>query len=267
MELYDETVNAEYMPSRRVPNAQEYFATWQQESASFREQHPPTEYAYGSGQHETLDVFEPGGGAKASLLWIHGGYWMAFYKDHFSYVAPPLLALGVRVAVMSYDLVPGVTLRHIVRQARQAAAFMAEQFPVPLIVAGHSAGGHLAAMIHCTDWQAEGLTKPDLVGSIGISGLYDLSPLRYTELQPKLTLSEAEARALSPVFQSPTTDAPFIVAAGELESAAFKGQSQQLSTAWAGLVSPPQPLAGRHHFDAPDDLAPLVSLLLKERKG
>lgn len=264
MELYDEAVNAEYMPSQRIPNAKEYFVAWARESAHFREAHSPTQYAYGTGKHETLDVFEPVGPVKANVLWIHGGYWMAFYKDHFSYIAPPLLAQGLRVAVMSYDLVPSVTLRQIVRQARQAAAFMAEQFPTPLIVAGHSAGGHLTAMIHCTAWQAEGLTQPDLIGSIGISGLYDLSPLRHTELQPDLALSEAEAHALSPVLHSPTTEAPFIVAVGELESAAFHGQSQQLSTVWAGLASSPQLLAGRHHFDAPDDLAQLVSHLLEE---
>ena len=149
--------------------------------------------------------------ARATLLFIHGGYWKAFYKDNFSYVAAPLLREGVRVAVMSYDLAPGVTLRQIVRQAREAASLVSQSYPGPLFVSGHSAGGHLTAMIHCADWHAEHLRAPHLAGSIGISGLYDLQPLRHTELQPDLNLSEDEARDLSPVHHRPTSPAPFIV--------------------------------------------------------
>lgn len=262
-DLYDDALNTEYMPSRRVPNAREYFAAWTRDSAAVRQAHPPTTLAYGPGEHETLDVFEPAGEARATLLWIHGGYWKAFYKEDFSSLAPPLLTAGVRVAVMSYDLLPGVPLRRIVQQARQAAAFVGQRFASPLIVAGHSAGAHLAAMIHCADWKAEGLPRPRIAGGIGISGLYDLSPLRRTELQPDLQLSGAEARDLSPVHHPPTTTAPFLVAVGGLESGAFHGQSAALAAAWPGVATAPQTLPGRHHFDAPDDLLSLTQPFLE----
>ncbi|RJF69018.1 alpha/beta hydrolase [Deinococcus cavernae] len=260
--LFDPAVNTEYMPSQSVPNAREYFGAWARDSAALREQHPPQELAYGHGEHERLDVFEPAGKVRATLLFIHGGYWKAFYKDHFSYVAAPLLREGVRVAVMSYDLAPGVTLRQIVRQAREAASLVSQSYPGPLFVSGHSAGGHLTAMIHCTDWPAEGLPAPQLAGSIGISGLYDLLPLRLTELQPDLNLSEDEARDLSPISHPPTSPAPFIVAVGALESRSFHDQSGKLTAAWPTVASPPHDLPGRHHFDAPDDLLALLRPLL-----
>lgn len=261
-DLFDPSINTSYMPSQRVPNARSYLEAWARDSAAARGAHPPTELAYGAGEHERLDLFEPAGAARASLLFIHGGYWRAFYKDTFSYIAPPLLAEGVRVGVMSYDLAPGVSLRRIVRQAREAAAFLAAHCPGPLLVAGHSAGAHLAAMIHCADWEAEGLPAPRLAGAVGISGLYDLLPLRHTELQPDLLLSEEEALALSPVTHPPSTAAPFLVAVGALESVAFHEQSEALAQGWPGVAREPQALPGRHHFSAPDDLPALALSLL-----
>lgn len=260
--LFDEAINTEYMPSRRVPDAAGIVEVWQRGSASARLTHPPTELAYGAGQHERMDIFEPAGRVRGTLLFIHGGYWQAFYKDTFSSLAPPLLEAGIRAAVMSYDLTPSVTLAHIVAQARCAAVTVAAQFPGPLIVAGHSAGAHLAAMVHATDWAAEGLAPVTLSGGIGISGLYDLGPLRRTELQPVLRLSEEEARALSPAFLSPTSAAPFVAAVGADESESFVWQSRQLAQAWPGVVGAVRLLPGRHHFDAPDALPGLALALL-----
>lgn len=262
-ELFDPAVNAEYMPSRRVPNARDYFAAWTERSAEVRRQHPPRELRYGPGEHETMDLFGPSGSAAGTLLFIHGGYWVAFSKDDFSFVAPPLLALGWRVAVMSYDLVPAVPLRHIVGQARAAASALGQAYPGPLVVAGHSAGGHLTAMLHSTDWAAEGLPAPLLTASVGISGLYDLAPLRQTELQADLRLSEEEARALSPLCAQPTTAAPFLAAVGALESGSFQQQSRRLAELWPRTRLLEQP--GRHHFDAPDDLAGLLGEVLNEK--
>ncbi|CAM4019899.1 alpha/beta hydrolase [Deinococcus marmoris] len=261
-DLFDAATNDEYMPSRRVPDAEAIVAAWERDSAAVREVSAPVELAYGAGEHERLDVFEPEGGARATLMFIHGGYWQAFYKETFSYLAPPVLEAGIRVAVMSYDLTPAVTLAQIVAQARRATACVATQSPGPLIVAGHSAGGHLAAMIHATDWAAQGLPEVKLTGSIGISGLYDLGPLRRTELQPALQLSEEEAHALSPVFLRPTSAAPFLVAVGADESDSFVWQSRQLAGAWPGVASQVRLLPGRHHFDAPEDLPKLALELL-----
>ena len=258
---FDAAVNHEYMPSQRVPQAAAYFEAWAHDSAAVRAAHPPRVLAYGPGAHERLDLFGEKG-ARATVLFIHGGYWQAFDRHRFSYLAPPLLAAGLQVAVMDYDLMPAVTLDHIVDQARRATVRVAQEFPEPLIVAGHSAGGHLAAMVHATRWAEHGWSPVALAGGIGISGLYDLRPLRHTELQPVLQLSSQQAASLSPAFQRPTSRAPFVVAVGELESASFHQQSRLLTQRWPGVAHGAAPLVGRHHFDAPDDLLALALPLL-----
>lgn len=258
---FDPAVNAEYMPSRRVPGAQRLFDAWARDSAAVREKHPPRELAYGPAQHEKMDVFTPAH-PRGTVLFIHGGYWQAFYKDHFSYLAAPLLLADFCVAVMSYDLVPGVTLAHIVQQTRQATAYAFRHLPGPLCVAGHSAGGHLAAMMHATDWAAHGFPTVDMAGGIGISGLYDLAPLRHTELQPDLQLGDDDLQTLSPIHLKPRQSSPFLVAVGELESGAFQAQSRALTAAWPGVATPVVIQPGRHHFNAPDDLLQLTRALL-----
>lgn len=260
-DLFDSAINTEYMPSQSVPNAKDYFEAWARDSITFREKSAPEVLTYGPGEHETIDIFTPEK-PRGTVLFIHGGYWRAFYKDHFSYMAAPLLEQGWRVAIMSYDLAPGVNLAHIVRQAQNATALIAQTFPGPLIVSGHSAGGHLAAMLHATDWAALGLPEVKITAGIGISGLYDLAPLRHTQLQPDLNLSEGDLQNLSPIHQKPVSDSPFIAAVGGLESASFHAQSRQLTDRWPGIASAPVILEGKHHFDAPDELAKLVELAL-----
>ncbi len=282
--LFNEQINTEYMPSQSVLNAKDYFEAWAINSAAVRASYPPTEVAYGQTPHERYDVFEPNISEpnmsepnslepnsleqgdleypRATLFFIHGGYWQAFYKDTFSYMALSLLKQNIRVVVPSYQLNPEVKLETIIGQMQKAASLVGKTYPEPLYLAGHSAGGHLAAMLHSSNWDALGLIAPKIAGSIGISGLYDLAPLRHTELQPELQLSETEAYHLSPIHQKPSIDAPFLVAVGELETAAFYTQAAALTNAWAEIASQPINLSQRHHFNAPDDLPMLLQILM-----
>jgi hypothetical protein len=104
-------------------------------------------------------------GTTARLVaFIHGGYWRALDKSQHSFVAGPPIDRGVSVAVMNYDLCPAVGIPDIVEECRQAVVWLARHgadhgMPMePLVVAGHSAGGHLVAMLFATDWARYGLT-------------------------------------------------------------------------------------------------------------
>jgi hypothetical protein len=60
---------------------------------------------------------------------------------------------------------------------------------------GHSAGGHLAAMLMSTDWSAfAGLPPTSIKAGCGISGLYDLEPIRLSYLNEVLKLTPEDAR-------------------------------------------------------------------------
>ncbi len=259
----DSELDLDYLPTLTVPGATGYFDEWARRSTEARAALPPTEVGYGRGAHETVDVFAPSSGlARATVLFIHGGYWRAFYKDHFSYLAPALVEAGLRLAVVSHDLAPSVHVTDIVAQVRSAVLRVSRRFEDPLVVAGHSAGGHLAAVVHSTDWAALGADPPQIAAAVGISGLYDLEPLTRTSLQPVVDLTPLEVAALSPVRRRPSTDAPFLVAVGALESAAFHAQARALVDAWPGTAREPVSLEGRHHFDVCEELLPLVERAL-----
>ena len=117
--------------------------------------------AYGSGPDETLDLFPVAGQPDAPLLvFIHGGYWRALHSQDSVFMAQQFTAHGVAVAAINYTLAPEATLAHIVRQCQYAVTWLlndATQYgiaPQRTVLAGSSAGAHLAAMLLAPAWQA-----------------------------------------------------------------------------------------------------------------
>ena len=117
--------------------------------------------AYGPRPGETLDIFLPEGrGPWPVHVFVHGGYWRSLDKEHFSFVARGLQPAGVLVAVVNYALIPTVDMDELVRQVRASVAWLHRNVaalggdPDNITVSGHSAGGHLTAMLLSTDWPA-----------------------------------------------------------------------------------------------------------------
>jgi len=81
-----------------------------------------------------------------------------------------------------------------------------------IYVAGHSAGGDLAAELLATDWLALGVPANLVRGITAISGVFDLAPLIETSINDKLGLDQKSARQCSPLLHSPTNSAPVAVA-------------------------------------------------------
>ncbi|MFC7539329.1 alpha/beta hydrolase [Siccirubricoccus deserti] len=186
---------AEYDNRAMVPEHPGIIAGWAADAAAFRAAWPEVELglAYGPGEREKLDLFRPGPGESwPTALFIHGGYWQALDRSFFSHMARGLLAHGVAVAVASYDLCPQVTLARIVEQMRAAAVLLHRRTGRRLLAAGHSAGGHLTAMLMATDWRARHPALPaDLVpAGLPISGVFELPPLLPTTIATALRLTE-----------------------------------------------------------------------------
>ncbi|OYO25033.1 alpha/beta hydrolase [Enemella dayhoffiae] len=251
----------EYLPSRTIAHSGRYYEQWVLTSASARRNYPPRVEPYDDGADEVMHVFEPNR-SRATVIFIHGGYWEELAKEDFSYLAPELLKDKCRVVIPDYSLVPTVRLPQIVEQLQRCVATVARRYAEPLVVAGHSAGGHLAAMLHSTDWSEVGDEAPEIVAGIGLSGLYDLDPLRETSLQQNLALTDEEVADLSPVRRAPTTSAPFLTVVGELETDAFHGQSRALADAWGEVVLGPNSRPGHNHFTVCDELPRHVAEVL-----
>lgn len=247
---------AEYNNRAKVPEHPAILAQWAADAAAFRAAQPGAELdlAYGPSARQKLDLFVPPGdaGGRAPLaLFIHGGYWQGLDKSWVSHLARGMVARGIAVAVPSYDLCPDVTLDAIVAQMRVAAAWLIARRGAPLYAMGHSAGGHLAAMLLATDWAAHGLPAGAVGGAYALSGLFDLEPLVGTSINAKLGLDAAEARRLSPVHL-PRPAGRIAAVVGGLEGPEYARQSKAIAAAWGGRAAI---LPGRTHFDV---VAPLA---------
>ena len=206
---------------------------WFRRSAEVRDgSEVELDLAYGPAERERLDLFRGARGGPV-LLYIHGGYWQRGDKAMYSFVAEPFAAAGVNVAMVNYTLTPACRIGDVTTQMRRAVAWLwhnAERLEVDrrrLSVSGHSAGGHLTAMMMATDWRAQDDALPrDLVRcGIPISGIFELEPLVHTSINEGPRMDVEEARRESPLFMEPVTDAPQLVIAGAAETDEFRRQS------------------------------------------
>jgi len=229
-------LEAEYNNRARVADSGAIIGQWAQDAAAFRAAWAATtlDIPYGTGARERFDLFEAATPGPVAVF-IHGGYWQALDKSFASHWARGLLAHGVTVAVPSYELCPAVPLRRIVEQMQAACAALHRRTGRRLLVAGHSAGGHLAAMLMATDWKAIDPSLPaDLVGAaLPVSGVFELEPVLPTSLGAALHLTAEEARTLSPRWLPPAAGALYAVVGGA-ESDEFLRQTRDFAAAWAG---------------------------------
>jgi arylformamidase len=270
-----EELDDQYDPARTVPDASAYADFYDTESRKVRQEiEHRLDVAFGPTLPEHVDLY-PAGEDAPVLVYVHGGYWRARTSKEFGFVARGPVSEGVATVVTNYALCPRVTIDEIVRQTRAAVAWVyknARSFggdPGRIHVAGHSAGGHLVAMLLATDWEGEyGLPKDIIEGATAISGLFDLAPFPYSFLQPKLQLGWDQVLRNSPILHLPEAGPPLLVAYGEDETSEFKRQSEEFLAAWTakGLDGERLILPGKNHYDVIDGFldagSPLCSAVL-----
>ncbi len=228
--------------------------------------------AYGPDPRHRLDILAPPGGARAAILYFHGGYWKGGAKEGRRFPGPAWNERGVAWVPVEYRLAPAATVDDIVDDARRAVAWFhahAAEYgcdPSAIHVAGNSAGGHLAGMLAAEGWQAEWALPANVVVSAApVSGLFDLAPLRRTFANEWLRLDEAGARRNSPVHSPPRRGLPVAVAWGGEEPAAFRGQSEAYAEVCkrAGAEVTAIECAGADHFSIMADWADPASPLFR----
>ena len=269
-----ESVERGYNNRAAVPEHAEWFARYAAMSTAAREAlRPRHDLRYGDGPRETLDLFLPAAPARGTLVFIHGGYWRALDKADFLFVASPFVAAGFAVAAINYDLCPAVSIATIVDECRRAIGWIVRDgarhgaSAERIVVAGHSAGGHLAAMLVATPAGAWGRARHPVAGAVSISGVHDLRPLTLFSFNADFRLDDAEAARLSPILARPATEAPVVVAAGADETSEFVRQAQLLWDAWPACrprgAAGPMLIPRRNHFSVIVDLADPGSALTR----
>jgi arylformamidase len=263
----------EYNNRARVPENPALMAGWARDAAAYRAKHAPRAMSYGPGSRHRID-FVPGDGQGGLdgkgpiVVFIHGGYWQALDGSSSSHLAAGLNAHGIDVAIPSYDLCPDVSVDAIIGQMRMASRELA-RLGRPLVMSGHSAGGHLAACMLATDWPAFDASLPAalVTAAYTISGLFDLGPLVETSINKAMRLDQAAAKAVSPLYWPAPARGSLDAVVGGNESAEYFRQSQTIVDRWgkAGVATRFGTVPDANHFTAVAPLAdpdsPMVSRL------
>ncbi|MEY2791903.1 MAG: hypothetical protein RL295_2068 [Pseudomonadota bacterium] len=255
-----------------VPDFANHLQHWTEQSKAARNQlRGLTDISYGDGPNENLDIFPANLAHAPVMVFLHGGYWRALDKSDQSFIAPSFTREGVCVVVPNYALCPMVTIPDIVMQMVKALTWVWRYIsewggdPSRIHVVGHSAGGHLAAMMMACQWQRYADDLPaDLVKSgLSVSGLFELeSVMRSPMLQSDLRLDEAQVLRCSPAWMPTPAQGSFWSVVGALESDEFIRQHVLIQQAWGKACVPVcEALPGLHHFNVLSALAESGSYL------
>lgn len=247
-----------YANAAYIPDAATFPDRWAQDAAAFRATATgELDIVYGPNPRERFDLFLPDGNPRGLAIYVHGGYWLGFDKSSWSWLAAGPLAHGWAVAVPSYDLCPHVRIADITTQIGVAIAAAAQRIDGPIVLAGHSAGGHLVARMICANTSLPSDVRDRIRRVVGISGLYDLKPLMHTAMNATLRLDETEACAESPALLEPAPRARLVAYVGGLERPEFLRQSALITQAWSDRVAEASYVAepDRHHFNIIDALS------------
>ena len=276
--------DAQYDNRARVADSAAYLESWARRSEQVRaSQRVTLDVRYGDEPGELLDVFPAAAGSRDApvLVFIHGGYWRALDKRDVSFVAPPFTRAGACVVIPNYALAPAVTVPHITLQMVRAVAWTFRHIadhggdPLRITVAGHSAGGQLAAMMLACQWPRHDAALPAQVvrSALAVSALHDLDPIMRTPfLQQTLQLTAAQVAMASPArLPAPPHGTLYSVTGGD-ESEEYIRQNRLIQQRWGAQRVPVcEPVLGRNHFsildafaDPAERLHQLALRLLKE---
>jgi len=266
--------DAQYNVRAGIPEHAAIFARWARASAAARAtEDARCNLVYGPHADERLDLFPVADPRAPLLVFIHGGFWRAFGKDDFSWIAPAFNAAGIAVAVPHYSLAPATSIEDIVRQMLRASAWLwrhAEDLGVDrkrMFVAGHSAGGHMGAMLLAALWREWASDLPDHIyqGAVLLSGVYDLEAvMRSHFLNVDLRLTPERVRLLAPLALRPAVPVPVLTAVGGRESDEFKRQNAAFGVAWHAVLRADIAAPDADHLTLCDHLVDPASALFAQ---
>jgi acetyl esterase/lipase len=240
-----------YANSVYIPDGEAYYARWDAKAAAFRTTQPAARFG------PLYDFYPPADAPRGTMIFVHGGYWMAGSPTMFSHLAAGALAAGYACALASYTLAPQARIRDMTREIAARINEVAKACDGPLYLVGHSAGAHLVARMACVDMTADWSARVRRI--MAISPLCDLAPLMDTSMNDTLRIDAVEARSESPIHHA-RQGIPVTAWVGSDERPAFLGQAKALYDAWdCDLTVEPD----RHHFDVIEGLENPISPMMR----
>ena len=214
---------------------------------------------FGAEETDLLDIYlAKENGLNPIHVFFHGGYWKSNTKNDFGFVAKPFVPYGITTIVVEYPLIPSVRMEKLIDRCRASLDWTwrnAESFGGDrenITISGHSAGGHITAMMMQTDWSnfASDLPENLIKAGCSISGVSDLEPVRLSFQNDELQFDSTEAAEFSTLFMDPKHPGPLLGVAGGIEGPEFVRQTTELMEAWGtkGMDVNCWIMEGKHHF-------------------
>ncbi len=270
-----ESLDLQYNNRAAVGDFKAYVDRWTKESIDFTlNARCHLNVRYGAHPREVMDIYLPEehSGLARVMIFYHGGYWQGMSKSVFSFIAKSFTEQGFVAVLPNYPLAPEVSIMQIVKSCRKAIAWLsynADRYggnPRLLHLAGHSAGGHLVAMMLATEWNDYGAdVEKNIYSACSLSGLFELEPIRLTYLNEKLKIKKEEVPGISPLYLKPTSPIPFLAAVGGLESVEYHDQSKEFAQSWRehGAKTEALIVPEVNHFSILDEFCDQQSVLRK----
>lgn len=259
-------LDLQYNNRFHVPDFENYLHRWEELSCEADKKYKIIkDIRYGDKPRECLDIFPSPNPLSKVLVFIHGGYWQRFDKSSFHFIAAAFADYGITTVLLNYPLAPHASMDEIVNSCFCAINWVAGNIKSyngdasQLYVAGHSAGGHLAAML-MTDEKKQ---IHGIKGACSISGLFNLIPIQLSNVNDVLKMDKEEAKRNSPYYKEPIASCPLLIAVGGAETDEFIDQSKMISSEWRNKKVPTELLVlpGLNHFSVLDSFCDANSLL------
>jgi arylformamidase len=254
-----ENLEKEYSPSSAVGgDISEFITQYIDQSAQARSDLKVLDnLKYGSTKTQVLDFFPCAVPGAPLHVFIHGGYWQQLSQRESAAMAGGVIEVGVNFATLNYTLAPDAHILDMVDECRMALVWLVKHAKElgfsqnEIILSGHSAGAHLAAMLLSDPDGQLANANVSISSIILISGIFDLEPIPQTSVNEPLQLSPDDVESLSPMFLHPRISAKTKVVVAESDTSEFKRQSADYFNHLKanGVDVDFEVVPGHHHFD------------------
>ncbi|MFI5131236.1 MAG: alpha/beta hydrolase [Chitinophagales bacterium] len=290
---YDQAaLDRQYNNRLQVPDFARHLDRWESLSRQTEKEFSSIrDISYGKLLREKLDIYPSPQPLSKTLIFIHGGYWHKSGKEDVQFIAKAFRAYNITIVLINYPLAPAVSIDQLSTSCREAVNWVYKNIsafngdPDQLYVAGHSAGGHLAAMLlttapitpasylpaggHGREGEDRFDLAPDVIkGVCTISGLFNLIPIYLSDINQALNMDKATALRNSPVNLLPATQCPLAITVGRNETDEFLDQSNELYARWKESIPVKMlQIEGLNHYSILETMLDPVSSLHKVVRG
>jgi dipeptidyl aminopeptidase/acylaminoacyl peptidase len=189
---------------------------------------------YGEEQRQQLDIYMPERVVAGSpvVVFIYGGSWKRGEKSNYAFVGHSMGSKGYVTVIPDYRLYPEVTFPAFVEDGAKVLAWVSEyveQARNGVVVMGHSAGAHTAALLALDHsyLEATGQSFSIISGMIGLAGPYGFNPMEYRSIRPIFAEVEVIETAM-PVTFACSAKIPLLLFHGLEDGVVFPENSREL---------------------------------------